>query len=71
MAHYLYTINFAVMGTTRKNATSLLALLTTLLAKDKEAKKEVRKDNRGVKKKQLLTYNLVLAIIIYKCLYFL
>ena len=44
-------IDFAVMGTTRKNAASLLVLLITLLAKDKEAKKEIRKDNRGVKKK--------------------
>ena len=59
------------MGTTRKNATSLPALLITLLAKDKEIKKEARKDNGGMKKKQLLAYNLVLAIIIYKCLYFL
>ena len=71
MAYCLHTIDFAVMGTTCKNAASLLVLLTTLLAKDKEAKKEIRKDNRGVKKKQLLAYNSVLTIIIYKCLCFL
>ena len=71
MAHCLHAIDFAIMSTTCKNATGLLASLTTLLAKDKEAKKEVRKDNEGMKKKQLLAYNLVLAIIIYKCLCFL
>ena len=59
------------MSTTYKNATSLLVLLTILLIKDKKIKKEIRKDNRGVKKKQLLAYNSVLAIIIYKYLYFL
>ena len=67
MAHYLYTIDFAIISTTHKNATSLLVSLITLLVKDKKAKK----DNGGVKKKQLLVYNLVLAIIIYKCLCFL
>ena len=51
MAHYLYIIDFAIMDTTRKNATSLLASLITLLAKDKKVKKEIRKNNRGVKKK--------------------
>ena len=71
VAHCLHAIDFAVMGTTRKNAAGLPASLITLLAKDKEAKKEARKDNRGVKKKQLLAYNSVLAIIIYKCLCFL
>ena len=39
------------MSTTYKNATSLLVLLTILLIKDKKIKKEIRKDNRGVKKK--------------------
>ena len=71
VAHCLHAIDFAVMGTTRKNAASLLVSLTTLLVKDKEVKKEARKDNGGVKKKQLLAYNSVLAIIIYKCLCFL
>ena len=67
MAHYLHTIDFAIMDTTYKNAAGLLVSLTTLLAKDKETKK----DNGGMKKKQLLIYNSVLAIIIYKCLCFL
>ena len=51
MAYCLYVIDFAVMDTTRKNAAGLLALLTTLLVKDKKVKKEARKDNGGVKKK--------------------
>ena len=51
MVYCLHTIDFTIIGTTRKNAASLLVSLITLLVKDKEAKKEVRKDNRGVKKK--------------------
>ena len=64
MAHCLLIIDFTIIDTTRKNAIGLPTLLTNILAKDKEAKK----DN---KKRQPLAYNSVLAIVIYKCLCFL
>ena len=64
MAHYLLAIDFAIISTTRKNAVGLSTSLTNILAKDKEAKK-------NDKKRQPLVYNLVLAIVIYKCLCFL
>ena len=64
MVYYLLIIDFTIIDTTRKNTISLLISLTDILVKDKEAKK----DN---KKRQPLVYNLVLAIIIYKCLCFL
>ena len=64
VAHYLLAIDFAVMGTTRKNAVGLLMSLTNVLAKDKEVKKDD-------KKRQPLAYNLVLAVVMYKCLCFL
>ena len=50
IAHTLLAINFAVIGTTRKNVTSLLLSLTNILAKDKEAKKN-RESNKKNKKK--------------------
>ena len=50
VAHALLAINFAVMGTTRKNATGLPSSLTDVLAKDKEAKKD-RESNEKNKKK--------------------
>ena len=40
VAHYLFAIGFSIMGTTHKNTTSLLASLTTILAKDKKVKKD-------------------------------
>ena len=43
MAHYLLIINFAIIGTTRKNAVGLLTSLTNILVKDKEAKKNDKK----------------------------
>ena len=64
VAHCLLAIGFAVMGTTCKNAVGLPVSLTDILAKDKEAKKDD-------KKQQLLAYNSVLAVIINKCLCFL
>ena len=64
MAHYLLVVDFAIMSTTRKNAVSLPTSLTNVLVKDKEAKK-------NDKKRQPLAYNLVLAIVMYKCLCFL
>ena len=62
------------MGTTQKNAMNLSLLLTTILAKDKEAKKNVKKNDRELnkkKKKQPLAYNFVLVVIINYCLCFL
>ena len=50
IVYILLTINFAVMGTTRKNATGLPLLLTNVLVKDKEAKKD-RESNEKNKKK--------------------
>ena len=50
IAYILLAINFAIIGTTWKNATSLLSLLTNILAKDKEAKKD-RELNKKNKKK--------------------
>ena len=50
IAHILLTINFAVIGTTRKNITGLPLLLTNVLAKDKETKKN-RESNKKNKKK--------------------
>ena len=64
MVHYLLTIDFAIIGTTRKNAVSLPTSLTDVLAKDKEAKK-------NDKKRQPLAYNSVLAVVMHKCLCFL
>ena len=64
VVYYLLVIDFAIIGTTHKNAIGLLISLTDILVKDKEAKK----DN---KKRQPLAYNLVLAVVIYKCLCFL
>lgn len=63
VAHCLLAIGFAVMGTTRKNAAGLPESLTDVLAKDKKAKKE--------EKKQPLAYNSVLAVVIHYCLCFL
>ena len=72
MAHALLAIGFAVMGTTQKNATGLSPSLTAILAKDKEAKKDTKKDDgesNKKKKKQPLAYNSVLAVVInyYLC----
>ena len=64
VAHCLLVIDFAVMGTTCKNAVGLLTSLTDVLAKDKEAKKDD-------KKRQPLAYNSVLAVVMHKCLCFL
>ena len=69
VAHCLYAINFAVIGTTCKNAANLPDSLTDILAKDKKTKKEKKKDNKL--KKLQLAYNSVLAIVIHKCLCFL
>ena len=43
VVHCLLAINFAVIGTTRKNAISLLTSLTNILVKDKETKKDDKK----------------------------
>ena len=43
VAHCLLAIGFAVMGTTRKNTAGLPESLTDVLAKDKKAKKEEKK----------------------------
>ena len=43
VAHYLLTIDFTIIDTTCKNAVSLLMLLTNILAKNKEAKKDNKK----------------------------
>ena len=50
IAHILLTINFAIIDTTQKNATSLPSSLTNILVKDKEAKKN-RELNKKNKKK--------------------
>ena len=50
IAYILLTINFAIMGTTWKNTTGLPLLLTNILVKDKEAKKN-RESNKKNKKK--------------------
>ena len=63
IAYYLLVIGFAIMGTTRKNATGLPKSLTSVKDKDKESKKK--------KKRQPLTYNSVLVVIINFCLCFL
>ena len=52
MAYTLLTISFTIMNTTRKNATGLPLLLTALLVKDKEVKKNAKKNNRELKKKK-------------------
>ena len=49
MAHYLYTIGFSIMGTTRKNAAGLPESLTDVLAKDKKAKKEAKEEAKPKK----------------------
>ena len=64
MAHCLLAIDFAIIGTTCKNAIGLSTSLTDVLVKDKEAKKDD-------KKRQPLAYNSVLAVVMYKCLCFL
>ena len=74
IAHALLAVGFAVMGTTRKNAAGLPPSLTAVLAKDKEAKKDAKKDDgesNKKKKKQPLAYNSVLAVVINYCLCFL
>ena len=63
IAHCLLTINFTIIDTTRKNAIGLPTSLTNILVKDKEIKK-------NDKKRQPLAYNSVLAVVIYKYLYF-
>ena len=70
VAHALLAINFAIMGTTRKNVTSLPLSFTNILAKNKEAKKD-EESNEKKKKKQPLAYNSILAVIINYCLCFL
>ena len=57
------------MGTIWKNVASLLMSLTNILVKDKKAKKEEKEDNKL--KKLQLAYNLVLVVIVHKCLCFL
>lgn len=69
VAHCLFAIGFSVMGTTRKNTAGLPATLTDILAKDKNAKKEEREQQKP--KKLQLAYNSVVAVIVYKCLCFL
>ena len=71
VAHCLLYINFAVMGTTRKNAAGLPLSLTDILVKDKKLKKEAKENDKSKAKKLQLAYNSVLAVIISKCLCFL
>ena len=52
IAHTLLTISFAVMSTTQKNAVDLSLSLTTILAKDKETKKNTKKDDGESNKKK-------------------
>ena len=61
IAHYLLVIGFAIIDTTRKNATRLSKLLTSVKDKDKKSKKK--------EKRQSLIYNSVLVVIInfYLC----
>ena len=69
IAHCLFAISFGVMGTTRKNAAGLPESLIDVLAKDKKAHREAKEEQNS--KKLQLAYNLVMAVIIQKCLAFL
>ena len=74
IVYALLAIGFAIIDTTRKNATRLPKLLTNILAKDKKVKKDIKNDDKLAKKKkkkQPLAYNSVLAIIVNYYLYFL
>lgn len=63
VAHCLLAIGFAVMGTTRKNATGIPQVLLGVNDKNRNAKKE--------KKDQPLAYNSILVVIVAYCLCFL
>ena len=69
VAHYLYTISFSIMGTTRKNTAGLPESLTDVLAKDKKAKKEAKEEAKP--KKLQMVYNSVMVVIVERCLAFL
>ena len=74
ITHTLLAVSFAIMSTTRKNAVGLPSSLTTILAKDKETKKDAKKNDEELnkkKKKQPLAYNSILAVVINYCLCFL